>query len=106
MRQRNHPVWQPAIQGTRDLFQATSNHLVLTGSGIFLLESCLTIGLASDSHLPLLSPPEMGFDEESNADRTTLFVKGKILDIVDERIVIVEGMDGPVELRLTVDTIF
>ncbi|MDT7041736.1 hypothetical protein [Candidatus Nitronereus thalassa] len=106
MRLKNHSVWQRAIQGPLAFFLAPAHRPILMVTGIFLLGISLTIGLASDSHLTPLSPPGTLSDGEGNTDRTTLFVKGKILDIVGELILIVEGMDGTVELRLTEDTVF
>jgi hypothetical protein len=106
MGQRNQRVWQNTIKKTRGFLESKTHHPIFIGTGVFLVGSFLTIGLASDSHLPTASPPEMVFDEEIKEDPTTLFVKGKILDIVDELIVLVEGIDGTVELQITEETVF
>lgn len=64
------------------------------------------VSFANETTPPSLSPLERNADEVNEEDLTTLLVRGQIIDIQEKRLVIVESMDGQVELRLTPDTTF
>lgn len=107
MDQPSHNEWLNTLIKSHTLKTSWLVLFVLIGMAGLEVRHGLTLSLAQERD-KITSPPYSERDSGKivDEDPSMLFVKGKVLDIMDDRVIIVKGIDGEVKLHLTPDTRF